>query len=605
MRNDRIDYLCKKSVGIPLTPGVYIMKNRKGEIIYIGKAKKLKNRVSQYFLRFESHTGKTRKMVENVYDFEYILTTSEVEALTLECSMIKQHMPKYNILLKDDKGFCFIRLSDEQYPRLSVVYKKENDGATYFGPFLSAGAAKETVELARKMFLIPACSVKLDYKKRNEARPCLNYHIKQCCAPCTGRVSPDMYAESVKSALSFINGGMKKTMDELVNQMNTYSNALEYEKAAQVRDRINAINRIWQRQGAVSDEYPEHDVFAVSTDGVTLCICVMNIREGRVKLKENFFFDADTVEDIEELMIEFICEYYNEREIPNTVVVCSQIDEYELLREWFISKRMRRFSLRCIGHGSLPKTAKICSENADEALAQYSVSRVSKSNKASEELRQLIGLKKEINRIEAYDISHTGGKNTVGGMVVFENCSPKKSDYKRYKISVDGADDYSSMCEMISRRIKRLGEEGFSAPDIILLDGGSTHVAVIKKMFDEIGVDIPLFGMVKDDRHSLRTLVSPSGEINISPNSRVFKLLYSISEEVHRYAITYHTKIRNKEVVFSELLVIDGIGKTRARSLLKHFGNINTIKEATVDELVKVKGMNIVAANRVFEYYHN
>ena len=603
MKSDRIEACLKKANSLPLTPGVYIMKNRDGEIIYIGKAKKLRNRVSQYFARFESHTGKTRRMVENVYDFEYILTTSELEALTLECSQIKQHRPKYNILLKDDKGFCFIRKSAEQYPRFSVVYKKKDDGAEYFGPYMSAGSARQTLELAAKLFALPTCTRKLEYKKKSE-RPCLNYFIKQCSAPCTGRIPPEVYAESVRDALAFINGGMKKAVDDMSARMKEYSDALEFEKAAQLRDKINAANRIWQRQGVVSDDCREHDVFAMTSDGVTQCICVLNIRDGRVKLKENSFFDCDETESGDELLTSFICGYYSEeREIPPVVALSSEPEDYSLLREWLSGRRGKRVSLRCKGRTDVPKTVRICLDNAEEALVQYSVRRGGKKTKASRELKDYLGLEKAPERIEAYDISHTGGRTTVGGMVVFENCTPKKSDYRKFRISVSGGDDYAAMREMISRRLAHLGEKGFEPPDVILLDGGAQHVAVINELFREKGVELPLFGLVKDNKHSLRGLVSPGGELDIGRQTRAFSLLYAISEEVHRYAISYHRAARSSELKASQLQVIDGIGEARARALLKAFGSIDAIRSASEDELAAVKGMSRASAKRVREFY--
>ena len=603
MKNDRIEACLKKANSLPLTPGVYIMKNREGEIIYIGKAKKLRNRVSQYFARFESHTGKTRRMVENVYDFEYILTTSELEALTLECSQIKQHRPKYNILLKDDKGFCFIRKSAEQYPRFSVVYRKNDDGAEYFGPYMSAGSARQTLELAQKLFLLPNCTRRLEYKKRSE-RPCLNYFIKQCSAPCTGRVPPEVYAESVRDALAFIGGGMKQAVDDMTARMKAYSDAMEFEKAAQLRDQIAAANRIWQRQGVVSDDCREHDAFAITSDGVTQCVCVLNVREGRVKLKESSFFDCDETESGPELLTSFICEYYSgEREIPPVVALASEPEDLTLLREWLSAKRGKRVSLRCKGRGELPKTARICQENAEEALVQYSVRRGGKKTKAAEELKAYLGLTGELTRIEAYDISHTGGKTTVGAMVVFENGAPKKSDYRRFRVSVSGGDDYAATAEVISRRLAHLGEKGFERPDVILLDGGAQHVAVIGGLFREKGVDIPLFGMVKDNKHSLRGLVSPEGELDIGKTTRAFRLLYAVSEEVHRFAISYHRAARSSELKTSQLRVIDGVGENRAAALLKAFGSVDGVRAATVDELAAVKGMSRAAAENVRKFF--
>jgi len=603
LKSNTLKALLEKANTLPQTPGVYIMKNREGEIIYIGKAKKLKNRVSQYFARFETHTGKTRRMVENVQDFEYILTTTELEALTLECAQIKQHRPKYNILLKDDKGFCFIRKSNEQYPRFSVVYRRKDDGAEYYGPYMSAGAARQLIEFARKLFMLPSCNRRLEYGKKSE-RPCLNYFIKQCCAPCSGRIAPEVYAENLKDAEAMILGGIKKTVDSMTERMKEYSDALEFEKAARIRDKINAINRMNQRQVVVSDKCTEHDIFSLLSDGVTVCVCALNVREGKIEKKEEFFFNSDDAEGIQEFLQSFICEYYSYgREIPPVVAICSEIEEYDLLKAWLSENRGKICSLRTQNKGELPKTSKICISNAQEALVQYSTRRGARNTKAAEELKTQLGIKGELKRIEAYDISHTGGKTTVGGMVVFENCSPKKKDYRKYRISVTGGDDYSAMKEMLTRRIARLGQEGFATPDIILLDGGASHVSVISELFRELEVDIPLYGMVKDSKHSFRGLVGEFGEIEITRNSRAFRLLTSISDEVHRYAITYHRSARSTELKSSELLIVDGIGPARAKALLRAFGSIDAIRNASEKELAAVKGMNAVAVKNLCNYF--
>ncbi|MBR5942756.1 MAG: UvrB/UvrC motif-containing protein, partial [Clostridia bacterium] len=387
-------------------------------------------------------------------------------------------------------------------------------------------------------------------------------------------------------------------------RMKEYSDAMEYEKAAQLRDKIAAVNRIWQRQGVVSDDCREHDVFALTSDGLTQCVCVLNIRDGRVKLKESSFFDCDETESGPELLTSFVCEYYGEHEILPVVVLATEPEDFALLRDWLSAERGKRVSLRCKGRGELPKTARICLDNAEEALVQYSVRRGGrKKTKAAEELKGYLGISGELTRIEAFDISHTGGKTTVGAMVVFENGAPKKSDYRRFRVSVSGGDDYAATAEVISRRLAHLGEKGFERPDVILLDGGSQHVAAISALFAEKGVDIPLFGMVKDNKHSLRGLVAPEGEIDIGKTTRAFRLVYAVSEEVHRFAISYHHAARSAELKTSQLTVIDGVGEARAKALLKAFGSIDGVRSASVEELAAVKGMSRPAAENVKKFF--
>ncbi len=589
-----------ESAVLPLSPGVYIMKNKSGHIIYIGKAKALKNRVSQYFWRFEHHTGKVRKMVENVDHFEYILTDSEFEALVLECSLIKQHKPKYNILLKDDKGYSYIRVSlNEAWPRVESAKQIQDDGARYLGPYISSFAVKETVDEAVKAFGLPVCTRKFP-RDIGKERPCLNYDIHQCCAPCRGRMTNAEYRELVDNAVTFLKGGYGVILSQLQKEMEAYSEALEFEKAARIRDRIAAIQKIRERQKVVANHVMEQDVVALAGDGCNTAVEVFIIRGGRLCDRSSFLLDYMTNEKA--ARAEFLRSYYSQiRKAPARVTLDGETEDHELIEQYLSGLSGRKVTLTVPQRGEQAALAAMVKENAQEKLNHLS-KRPARGDRVLDELGNLLGLPEKPRYIESYDISNTGSSGVVAGMVVFEDGKPLRSAYRRFSIkTVVGQDDYACMREVISRRLARLKEaaekggkteEGFGRrPDLILLDGGRGHVAAVRPVLEEYGFDIPLFGMVKDGRHRTRAIARDGGEIAINGSRAVFTLVSGIQEEVHRYAIAYHRKTRQKQAFASPLTRAPGVGKTRARALMRHFGTLDKLRAASEEELAAVPGM--------------
>ena len=602
--------LRKKAMQLPLTPGVYIMHDSTGEIIYIGKAKALKNRVSQYFGSEKNHDAKVRKMTSNVDWFEYILTDSEFEALVLESSLIKQHQPKYNILLKDDKGYCYIRVSGGDWPRLSAVLQKEEDGAKYIGPYLSFWSIRETVDAARKIFRLPDCNRKFpqDFGK---ARPCLNFYIDQCCAPCRGRVSLKDYQEAFQQAMDFIKGGSGTSVRELTRRMEQAAEDLDFELAARLRDRINAINKLKERQKVVASRVEEQDVFALAQGEQSTAFEVFRFTGGKLSDRESFVTEGCQPDG--ESRSEFLRQYYAIRDrIPPVVTLDGPVEDQELVAQWLSEKRGRTVRLNVPQKGSQRQLVEMCRSNAAETLAQRS-GLAGRDASALDELRRLLGLEKTPAYIECYDISNLQGGENVAGMVVFENGRPLKAAYRRFKIkTVEGQDDYGSMREVIRRR---LGEyrahqaqgdgAGFGRlPDLILLDGGKGHVAAVQPVLEEMGVNVPLYGLVKDDKHRTRAIARTGGEIAITSTRRAFTLLSTIQDEVHRFAIGYHRQQRKKSAVSSTLLSIEGVGPARAKALLKHFRTVGAVGEATEEELAAAPGMTKPAAAKVYRHFH-
>ena len=602
--------LRKKAMQLPLTPGVYIMHDSTGEIIYIGKAKALKNRVSQYFGSEKNHDAKVRKMTSNVDWFEYILTDSEFEALVLESSLIKQHQPKYNILLKDDKGYCYIRVSGGEWPRVTAVLQKEEDGAKYIGPYLSFWSIRETVDAARKIFRLPDCNRKFpqDFGK---ARPCLNFYIDQCCAPCRGRVSLKDYQEAFQQAMDFIKGGSGTSVRELTRRMEQAAEDLDFELAARLRDRINAINKLKERQKVVASRVEEQDVFALAQGEQSTAFEVFRFTGGKLSDRESFVTEGCQPDG--ESRSEFLRQYYAIRDrIPPVVTLDGPVEDQELVAQWLSEKRGRTVRLNVPQKGSQRQLVEMCRSNAAETLAQRS-GLAGRDASALDELRRLLGLEKTPAYIECYDISNLQGGENVAGMVVFEHGRPLKAAYRRFKIkTVEGQDDYGSMREVIRRR---LGEyrahqaqgdgAGFGRlPDLILLDGGKGHVAAVQPVLEEMGVNVPLYGLVKDDKHRTRAIARTGGEIAITSTRRAFTLLSTIQDEVHRFAIGYHRQQRKKSAVSSTLLSIEGVGPARAKALLKHFRTVGAVGEATEEELAAAPGMTKPAAAKVYRHFH-
>ncbi len=594
-------------MALPLLPGVYIMHDKSGKIIYIGKAKILKNRVSQYFGSQNNHAEKVRRMVDNVNDFEYIITDSEFEALILECSLIKQHTPKYNILLKDDKGYSYIRVSGGDWKKISYALQKNDDGAEYIGPYTSGFYVKSAVEEANKIFMLPTCSRKFpqDFRK---ARPCLNYHIKQCMAPCTGRVKLKDYTESVNQALDFLKGGSSNSIKSLTAQMEEAAENLEFERAARIRDKINAVKKMSDKQKVVANKVMDEDVIAGFTDDGKTCFQVFRFEGGRLFDRESFIFDSgDTESEYEE----FLLRYYTIRnDIPKNIAIDRNFEGIGGISEWLSKKRGNKVNLIVPQRGEQAQLVSMCRSNAAEALAQRKGATVREFS-VLEELKETLGLDKLPKYIESYDISNLSGSENVAGMIVYKNGKPLKSAYKKFKIKgFEGQDDYASMAEVLTRRFDEYykaqqSEEGFGKlPDLILLDGGKGQVAAVKQVLESKNISVPLFGMVKDEKHRTRAVTGDGGEITISSKRALFTFLSKMQDEVHRFAIGYHHSRRSKNTFRSALTNIDGVGEVRARALLKHFRTVENISNADLPELENAPKMTKDTAAAVYKYFH-
>lgn len=605
--NPKMQELRKKAMALPLLPGVYIMHDKSGEIIYIGKAKALKNRVSQYFGSQNNHAEKVRRMVDNVDDFEYIITDSEFEALILECSLIKQHTPKYNILLKDDKGYSYIRVSSGDWGKLSYVLQKKDDGAQYIGPYKSSYYVKSAVEEANKIFMLPTCNRRFpqDFRK---GRPCLNYHIKQCMAPCTGRVKLKDYRESLAQALDFLKGGSSNSIRQLTAQMEEAAENLEFERAARIRDKINAVKKMGEKQKVVANKVLDEDVIASFTDDGKICFQVFRFEGGRLFDRESFIFDSG---DSESEYEEFLLGYYTIRnDVPKNIALDKDFDGIEAIAQWLSEKRGNKVNVTVPQRGEQAQLVSMCRSNAAEALAQKKGATVREYG-VLEELKETLGLEKLPEYIESYDISNLAGTENVAGMIVYKNGKPLKSAYKKFKIKgFEGQDDYASMAEVISRRFDEYYKaedktEGFGKlPDLILLDGGKGQVAAVKQVLERMNINVPLFGMVKDDKHRTRAVTGDGGEIAISSKRALFTFLSKMQDEVHRFAIGYHHARRSKNTFKSSLTNIDGVGEVRAKSLLKYFRTIDNISKADLTELENAPKMTKDSALAVYRYFH-
>lgn len=606
--NPKMTELRKKAMALPLLPGVYIMHGKGGEIIYIGKAKALKNRVSQYFGSQNNHAEKVRRMVDNVEDFEYIITDSEFEALILECSLIKQHTPKYNILLKDDKGYSYIRISPGDWGKISYTLQKNDDGATYIGPYKSSYYVKSAVEEANKIFMLPTCGrvFPRDFRK---GRPCLNYHIKQCMAPCTGRVKLSDYKESLAQALDFLKGGSSNSVKQLTAQMEQAAENLEFERAARIRDKINAVKKMGEKQKVVANKVLDEDVIASFTDSGKICFHIFRFEGGRLFDRESFIFDSgDTESEYEE----FLLSYYTMRnDIPKNLALDKSFEGMDTVTQWLSQKRGSKVSVTVPQRGEQAQLVSMCRSNAAETLAQKKGATVREFG-VLEELKETLGLEKLPEYIEAYDISNLAGTENVAGMIVYKNGKPLKSAYKKFKIKgFDGQDDYASMSEVISRRFdeyyksEKSGEGFGKLPDLILLDGGKGQVAAVKQTLDNMNISVPLFGMVKDDKHRTRAITGEGGEIAISSKRSLFVFLSKLQDEVHRFAIGYHHARRKKNTFKSSLTNIDGVGEVRAKSLLKYFRTIENISRADLTELENAPKMTKDSALAVYRYFNS
>ncbi len=589
---------------LPAKPGVYLMHDERDVIIYVGKAVSLKNRVRQYFQASRNKGVKIEQMVTHIARFEYIITDSEVEALVLECNLIKEHRPKYNTMLMDDKAYPFIKVTvQEEFPRVMLSRQMHKDKAKYYGPYTSAGAVKDTIDLIHKLYGIRTCNKALP-RMQGKERPCLNYHIHQCPAPCQGYISKEAYGESVKKALAFLNGSYAPVLKELQEKMNMASENLEFEKAIEYRELLNSVNKIAQKQKITSSDMEDKDVIALAADKEDAVVQIFFIRDGRLIGRDHFCLHIAGDEEKKEILAAFLKQFYaGTPYIPRELMVQYELEEKELLEEWLSARRGQRVHIRVPKKGEKEKLVELAQKNADMVLTQDK-ERIRREEGrtigAMKEIARLLGLP-DISRVEAYDISNISGFQTVGSMVVYEKGRPKRSDYRKFRIQgVQGADDYASMREMLTRRLSHY--ENY--PDLIMMDGGRGQVNIALKVMEAVGVHVPVCGMVKDDRHRTRGIYYNNVEIPISRDSEGFRLVTRIQDEAHRFAIEYHRSLRSREQVHSVLDDIKGIGPARRKALMKSFQTLDAIRRASVDELAEAEGMNRRAAQQVFDFFH-
>ena len=600
---ERLDYLRDKANHLPLCPGVYQMKNKSGEIIYIGKAKVLKNRVTSYFHAVEAHNPKTYKLVSNIYDFDFIVTETELDALVLEASLIKLHSPKYNILLKDDKGFSYIRITGGDYPKIMHSFNKDDPFSTYIGPFTSGYTVKQTIEECNRIFMLPTCK-KVFPRDFFKERPCLNHHIKRCMGVCQGKISPEKYKKTISEALSFIKSGSKESVEYLTREMNDAAENLDFERAAVLRDRINAITRSAKTQSIQAQRDIDCDVFAVSQNTGLTSIAVVKYRGGKLIDKENFFVGDECENEL--IRSEFLLQYYsNGKEIPKNIYLDGDSEDNSLLEEYFRGVCGHKVTITVPKRGEGLVLVTLAKSNADEYLS-LKVGRTSKEITALQDLQKLLGLPKTPVLIESYDISNMGEQTRVAGMITYKNGRPYKAGYRKFSIKdVVGVDDYGCMQEVIRRRFTHYlaGDESFSElPDLILLDGGKGHVNAVREVLDEMGIEVSLFGLVKDDKHRTRAISDGGGEIQINANKSLFKLLTEIQDEVHRFSINYQRKKHKQSQYELELTRVKGIGEKKALALLKKYKTKQAIREASVEELMETAKINRETAENLHLY---
>ncbi len=604
--NPCLPYLRDKTSKLTEKPGCYIMKDSGGKIIYVGKAKNLKHRVTSYFRKGQDHLPKVWKMVSLVRDYDFIVTDSEFEALVLECSLIKQYSPKYNILLKDDKGYSYIRVSNEEYPRLTAALQKEDDGAQYIGPYISSYSVKQAVDEANRVFMLPTCTKQFP-RDLGKSRPCLNCFIKQCMGVCKGEISAEDYRSVVQQAVEYIKSGSQASVERLTEQMNAAAEALDFEQAAKLRDRIAAIKKAAEGQKIVSDDLRDMDIFAVSENADRACGSVLMYRGGRLFDK----YSAPLgMTDLGSAMREgFITEFYSARsEIPKDILLDEPIENTELLERYLSDKCGHRVHISVPQRGALLRLTTLAKSNASEHLS-LRVGRTGKEITALEELAKALGLEKPPRFIECYDISNFGSSDMTCGMVVYENGRPCKRFYRKFAIkTVHEQNDYACMCEAVERRFKRYldGEdEGFSTlPDLILLDGGKGHVATVTPVVRALGINVPIYGLVKDSKHRTRAATASDHEISLTSYRRAFALVTAIQDEVHRYAITF-TKARHKKNSFAlGLTSVKGIGEKKAQKLMTEYKTRAALEAATEYELAKTAGVSAATAAELYKYIH-
>ncbi len=601
--------LYQKAKMLPLLPGVYIIRDKRDEIIYIGKAKRLRTRVSQYFREGVPHDAKVTQMIEHAFAFDVIVCQSEFEALVLEASQIKAHTPKYNILLKDDKGYSYVKVTKEEYPRISAVLQKEEDGAEYIGPYTSSFAVREMVETAQNAFLLPRCSRRFP-QEIGKGRPCLNAHIGKCMALCSGKISKEAYNEAVQGAIRLIRHGKKDIVKTLEQRMEQAAERLDFEQAALLRDQIAAIKKVSAGQKVVVDENVQMDVIAFAGAGQNSCAAILRYRQGRLTDKREFLFRGST--DLEALREEFLPRYYLDgEEIPRVIAVDALPESAQALNQLLEQTRGSKVQLYVPQRGDTAKLVNMAYTNAVERLARES-GRTDRQQRLLDEAAAVLGLPEPPQVIESYDISNWGDGTSVCGMVVFENGRPKKSGYRRFKMkTVVGTDDYASMAEALSRRAKEYekGTPGqFSVlPSVILLDGGKGQVSAVKAALAGTQLAaVPLYGMVKDDHHRTRAIVTSDGqEIAISMHRNIFTFISSIQDEVHRFSISYQRASQKKKAYASSLTAIPGVGPATAKALLGHFKSVGAVRQAELEALENAKGVSKKAAAAVYQHFHS
>ena len=603
---------------LPGKPGVYIMHGEKDEIIYVGKAISLKNRVRQYFQSSRNKGIKIEQMVSHISRFEYIITDSELEALVLECNLIKEHRPKYNTMLMDDKTYPFIKVTvNEPFPRIMMARKMKKEKARYFGPYTSAGAVKDMIELIRKLYKIRSCNRRLPQDIGKE-RPCLNHHIHQCDAPCQGYISQEEYRKSIDQAIRFLNGDYAMILRELEEKMLAASDALEFEKAIEYRELIASVKQIAQKQKITDTAGEDRDILAIAMDLEDAVVQVFFIRGGRLIGRDHFFMKRGNDESKKEVLSSFMKQFYaGTPYIPSILMIQEEIEDLELLEEWLSQKKGHKVHIQIPKKGTKEKLVELARKNAAMVLntdKERLKREEGRTIGAVKELENLLGIS-GVARMEAFDISNTSGFESVGSMVVYEKGKPKRSDYRKFKIKgVQGADDYASMEELLTRRFQhgmKEIEEGkelgsFTAfPDLILMDGGKGQVNVALHVLENLRLNIPVCGMVKDDNHRTRGLYYQNVEIPIDRSSEAFRLITRIQDEAHRFAITFHRQLRSQKQIHSILDDIPGVGTARRKDLMKYFNNIDEIKNASVEELKKLPSMNEKSAQSVYDFFHS
>lgn len=614
MENFNIQEELKK---LPGKPGVYLMHDEKDAIIYVGKAISLKNRVRQYFQSSRNKGAKIEQMVTHISRFEYIVTDSELEALVLECNLIKEHRPKYNTMLMDDKTYPFIKVTvNEPFPRVMMARRMKKDKAKYFGPYTSAGAVKDTIELIRKLYHIRSCNRSLP-KDIGKERPCLNYHIHQCYAPCQGYISREEYRKSIDEVVRFLNGNYDPILKELEEKMLDASENLEFEKAIEYRELLASVQKIAQKQKITDTAGDDRDIIAMASEAEDAVVQVFFIRGGRLIGRDHFYLKIAENDTKSEILSSFIKQFYaGTPYIPAELMLPEEIEDQEIIEEWLTTRREHKVRLRIPKKGTKEKLVELAQKNAQMVLKNDKERLKREEGRtigAVKELEKILGLT-GIIRMEAYDISNTNGFDSVGSMVVYEHGKPKRNDYRKFKIkSVQGPDDYASMNEVLTRRFEHGLRErqdesetgGFQAfPDLIMMDGGRGQVNIALEVLEKLNLHIPVCGMVKDDNHRTRGLYFNNVELPIDRNSECFRLITRIQDEAHRFAITFHRQLRSKGQVHSILDDIPGVGPARRKDLMRSFENIEAIRNATVDDLKELPSMNEKSAQEVYKFFH-